>query len=61
MSEKMYRVQAGAVTREYPAGTPYGEIVREIPTENGLPVLLVMANGQLRELHKRLKDRKSVV
>ena len=56
MSEKMYRVQAGAVTREYPAGTPYGEIVREIPTENGLPVLLVMANGQLRELHKRLKE-----
>lgn len=52
--KKMYRVSVGKVSRMYEEGTPYGEIVRDFESDVSYPVVLVMADGRLRELHKRL-------
>ncbi len=55
MEEELYRVGVGDRSFSYPAGTPYGEIVRDFPSPDGYPIVLVRANGRLRELHKTLK------
>ena len=55
MEQKMYQVTIGDTVREYPAGTTYAEIVGEFEGTTEAPIILVMVNGKLRELHKRLK------
>ena len=55
MEEKKFRVTVGEHTREYPAGTCYAQIVQDFEEQADAPVILVMADGRLRELHKRLK------
>ncbi|MEE1031333.1 MAG: nucleoside kinase [Ruminococcus sp.] len=55
MENKMYQVTICNQTRMYPEGIPYGEIVKEFEQEFTYPVVLVMVDGKLRELHKRLK------
>ncbi|MCF0133742.1 MAG: nucleoside kinase [Blautia sp.] len=58
MEEKKIRVTVNEETREFPKGISYGEIVKEFEerandkNEYAAPVILVMANGKLRELHK---------
>ena len=56
MAEGFYQVIVDGQSGLYPAGTPYGEIVKDFQSPDGLPALLVMANGRLRELHKTLKE-----
>lgn len=55
MEKKMYQVTICGQTKKYPEGIPYGEIVKEFEGEFTYPVVLVMVDGKLRELHKRLK------
>lgn len=52
--KKMYRVSVGETGGMYEEGTPYGEIVRDFENLVSYPVVLVMVNGRLRELHKKL-------
>lgn len=54
--KKMYCVSIGGKTDEYPAGTPYGEILKEYDRQNEKISVLATVNGRLRELHKRLKS-----
>lgn len=52
--KKMYRVSVGETEGIYEEGTPYGEIVRDFENLVSYPIVLVMVNGRLRELHKKL-------
>lgn len=54
METKMHKVTICGQTKEYPDGTPYGEIVKDFEEQSEYPVVLVMADRKLRELHKRL-------
>lgn len=56
MDKKMFKVVIAGETRMYPEGTMYREIVDEIGIHTETPVILVMVNGKLRELQKRLKS-----
>lgn len=56
MDKKMFKVVIAGETRMYPEGTTYREIVDESGIHTEAPVILVMVNGKLRELHKRLKS-----
>lgn len=51
---EQYKVTVGNQTKSYPAGTPYGVIMEEYAHLYEYPVILVKANGRLRELHKTL-------
>ena len=55
MGQKMYNVTIQGETKEYPEGIPYSEIVKEYEGAGDAPVILVLVDGRLRELHKRLK------
>ena len=54
MEKKMYQVTVAGQTRKYPEGTPYGEIVKDFEAQYQYPIVLVMVENKLRELHKRL-------
>lgn len=54
MGENMCKVTICGQTREYPEGTPYGVIVQDFQDLADYPVVLVMADYKLRELHKVL-------
>ena len=56
MDKKMFKVVIAGETRMYPEGTTYREIVDESGIHTEAPVILVMVNGKLRELQKRLKS-----
>jgi uridine kinase len=56
MDKKMFKVVIAGGTRMYPEGTTYREIVDESGIHTEAPVILVMVNGKLRELQKRLKS-----
>ena len=55
MVDKMCQVTIGDVTKMFPAGMPYGEVLEAFPLQTEYPVVLIMSNGRLRELHKILK------
>lgn len=55
MNDRLCRVTAGEKEGLYPAGTPFGEIVKDFPSPDGLPAVLVVEDGRLRELHKTVK------
>lgn len=55
MEQKLYKVTIDGVTKEYPHGTTYAQIVKEYEDAAEYPIILVTVNGKLRELHKRLK------
>ena len=48
-------------TFSVPAGTTYAEIVRDWRSDKGYPALLVLADGRLRELHKKAERSCTVV
>ena len=56
MDKKMFKVVIAGETRMYPEGTTYREIVDESDIHTEAPVILVMVNGKLCELQKRLKS-----
>ena len=56
MNPKMISVTILGKTREYPYGTSYGEIVEEYKESTRYPIVLVMKDGKLCELHKKLKE-----
>lgn len=51
---KMCKVTICGQTKEYPEGTYFGEIVKDFEDQTQYPVVLVMVENRLRELHKRL-------
>ena len=55
MSDRNIAVKILGKTREYPYGTPYAKIVEEYEGTTRYPIVLVMKNGKLCELHKKLK------
>lgn len=54
MENRMHQVTICGQTGTYPEGTPYGEIVKDFQGLTEYPVVLVMVDGKLRELHKKL-------
>lgn len=54
MNQEMMKVTIDGETREYAAGTTYREIVDEYQSDLDAPIILVMVNGKLRELQKKL-------
>lgn len=56
MDKKMFKVVIAGETRMYPEGITYRKIVDESGIHTEAPVILVMVNGKLRELQKRLKS-----
>ena len=55
MEQKMAKVTVNGETKEYPCGTSYRDIVDEYQKDTGFPIILVTADGRLRELHKKVK------
>ena len=55
MEAKMFKVTIDGETREYPKGISYAEIAEDFQERKEAPIILAMADGKLRELHKRLK------
>ena len=55
MEQNMYNVTIQGITKKYPEGIPYSDIVKEYEGITDAPVMLVVVNGRLRELHKHLK------
>ena len=53
---KMCKVTVEGVTKEFVKGTPYGEVLEAFELKEKNPVVLVNVEGQLRELHKLLKN-----
>lgn len=50
-----YRVTINGREYTYPAGTTYGEIAAQMQEGQDADILLVLRNGKLRELHKKLE------
>ena len=55
MKEKMISVKILGKLREYPYGTPYSKIVEDFQGSTRYPIVLVMKDKKLCELHKKLK------
>ena len=55
MNQKTVKVKILGKTKEYPYGISYGEIVEEYQESSRYPIVLVMKDGKLCELHKTLK------
>ena len=55
MNQKTLKVKILGKTKEYPYGISYGEIVEEYQESSRYPIVLVMKDGKLCELHKKLK------
>ena len=56
----MCQVRIHGELREYPEGTPFGVIAQEYQSQYKDPIVLVMADGRLRELHKKLKKEQKI-
>ena len=49
------KVTINETVKEYPKGISYMDIVKEYPADEKAPVILVVSNGKLKELHKKVK------
>ena len=56
MEQKLLKVTYEGQVKEYPYGITYRDIVSEYQDKVQFPIILITANGRLRELHKRLKE-----
>ena len=56
METKTFQVTLYEKVKEYPYGTSYAEIVDANADMTDAPIMLVLANGKLQELHKKLKQ-----
>ena len=61
MEDDKITVRLDNETFSVPAGTTYAEIVRDWRSDKGYPALLVLADGKLRELHKKAERSCTVV
>ena len=61
MEDDKITVRLDNETLSVPAGTTYAEIVRDWRSDKGYPALLVLADGRLRELHKKAERSCTVV
>ena len=52
----MAQVKIPGITKDYPEGTTWMEVVREHQKGYEYDILLVRVNGKLQELHKQVKD-----
>ena len=52
--EKGYIVKIGEIQKEYPKGTTYEEIAKEYQKDYQHPIALVIRNGKIRELFKKV-------
>lgn len=52
--EQSYQVTVGDVTNEYPRGTTFGDIAKEHQSEYEHQIALVIRNGKIRELFKKV-------
>ncbi len=52
MEQKEIQVTIDNQVRTYPQGISYGEIVKDYEGTTDAPIILVLADGRLRELHK---------
>ncbi len=52
MEQKEIQVTVDGQVRTYPQGISYGEIVKDYEGKADAPIILVLADGRLRELHK---------
>ena len=52
--EHIFKVTIGDTVKEYPKGTTYADIAREYEQEYEYPIALVVRNGKIRELFKKL-------
>ncbi len=55
MNQEMVKVRINGKDEEYALGTAYREIVDEYQNQTDAPIILVMVNGKLRELQKKLR------
>ena len=55
MTNKMCKVTVEGVTKEFAEGTAYGEVLESFELKSKSPVVLVIVDGRLRELHKVIK------
>ena len=56
MEQKLLKVTVEGKTKEYPYGTTYRDIVEAYQKDSAFPIILVTADGRLRELNKRVKE-----
>lgn len=56
MAEKMATVESRGEKKKYPCGTSYYKIAKDYQHHYEQDILLVMANGRLRELHRELEE-----
>ena len=52
--EKIFKVTVGNVTKEYPKGTTFGDIAKEYQKDYEHQIALVIRNGKIRELFKKV-------
>ena len=52
----MAKITVGGITKEYANGTDFETIVNEYQDEYGGEIALVIENGKIRELHRKVKD-----
>ena len=55
MSEILYKVTIGDQTKDFPEGMPYGEVLQGWDDKVAADTVLVLVNGILCELHKKLR------
>lgn len=54
--KEMISVKIGDLTKEVPADSCIGEIIRDIPSPDDTPIVVVKVNGVLQELHRQVSD-----
>lgn len=54
MDNKMVKVTIGDSTKEYPKGIRFAEVVKEYEGTTDASIILVISNGKIRELHKKI-------
>ncbi len=60
MSDRMIQVNILGEQKEYPYGTTYGKIAQEYQSKYEYPIVLLMKNHKLCELHKKLKKEGTI-
>ena len=55
MNDRMIQVNILGEQKEYPYGTTYGKIAQEYQSKYEYPIVLLMKDHKLCELHKKLK------
>ena len=60
MGDRMIQVNILGEHKEYPYGTTYGKIAQEYQSKYEYPIVLLMKDNKLCELHKKLKKEGTI-